>query len=158
MRLIATERTIWLVLPAASVATVVSVSGFAVPMAVQSALVSEYHHAPPEMVATRVTPANVTSTTAAGVVFSTVPERVTPASFSVSKISSLPATAAKVSAGGVESTTTANAGELVAPVLPAASVAVAVIGWLPSAKLTIGVKVHAPEPFVVAVPSSTPPS
>ena len=82
---------------------------------------------PDVTVAVRVSPAKAIVTVAAGVVLSTVPVSVTPATFSASRISSLPEMAASVTTGGVVSTTTSNAGEFAAPTLPAESVAVAVI-------------------------------
>jgi hypothetical protein len=119
-------------------------------MVVQSLEVITYDHVVPETVAlgVGVTPANASVTVAPA---STVPETVTPASFSARVTLSLPATAVIETLGGVVSTLhvlLVDADE----VLPAASVAVAVIAWSPSSSVGT-TSDHSPLEFAVAVPN-----
>jgi hypothetical protein len=113
------------VLPTASVAVAVNITGVVDPIAVQSLDVMTYDHVVPETVAlgVGVTPPNASDTVAPA---STVPVTVTPASFSARVMLSLPATAVIETLGGVVSTLHVMLVDAT-EVLPAASVAVAVI-------------------------------
>jgi hypothetical protein len=109
-----------------------------------------YDHVVPETVAlgVGVTPPNASDTVAPA---STVPVTVTPASFSARVMLSLPATAVIETLGGVVSTLHVMLVDAT-EVLPAASVAVAVIAWSPSSSVGT-TSDHSPLEFAVAVPN-----
>jgi hypothetical protein len=136
------------VLPTASEAVAVKTTEVADPIAVQSLEIITYDHVVPETVALLVKPANANETVEPD---STIPVTVTPASFSARVTLSLPATAVIETLGGVVSTLhvlLVDATE----VLPAASVAVAVIAWSPSSSAGT-TSDHAPFTPAVVVPN-----
>ena len=149
-KFITTVRARDAVLPTASVAVAVNVSGVIDPIAVQSSLVMTYDQPVPETVALLVKPANASDTV---VPASTVPTTVTPSSSSFSALVtlSLPATAVIETLGGVVSIRHVLLTDSI-DVLPAASVAVAVIAWSPSSSVGT-TSDHAPLASAFAVPS-----
>jgi hypothetical protein len=122
-KFITTVRAREAVFPTASVAVAVNSNGVVDPIAVQSLSVMTYDHVVPETVALLVRPANASDTVAPA---STVPTTVTPASFSARVTLSFPATAVIETLGGVVSIRHVLLTDAT-DVLPAASVAVAVI-------------------------------
>ena len=147
-KFITTVRARDAVLPTASVAVAVNVSGVIDPIAVQSSLVMTYDQPVPETVALLVKPANASDTV---VPASTVPTTVTPSSFSALVTLSLPATAVIETLGGVVSIRHVLLTDSI-DVLPAASVAVAVIAWSPSSSVGT-TSDHAPLASAFAAPS-----
>jgi hypothetical protein len=111
------------VLPTASVAVAVNNNGVVDAIVVQSLEVMAYDHVVPDTDALFVNPANSSETVAPA---STVPTTVTPASFSARVTLSFPATAVIETLGGVVSIRHVLLTDAT-DVLPAASVAVAVI-------------------------------
>jgi hypothetical protein len=115
------------VLPTESVAVAANskfvADAVAISIAVQSLDAMTYDHVVPDTVALFVNPANSSETVAPA---STVPTTVTPASFSARVTLSFPATAVSETLGGVVSILQVLLA-VATEVLPAASVAVAVI-------------------------------
>jgi hypothetical protein len=122
-KFITTVRAREAVFPTASVAVAVNSNGVVDAIVVQSLVEMTYDQAVPETVAFFVKPANASDTVAPA---STVPTTVTPASFSARVTLSFPATAVIETLGGVVSIRHVLLSDAT-DVLPAASVAVAVI-------------------------------
>jgi hypothetical protein len=135
-------------LPTASEAVAIKTTEVADPIAVQSLEIITYDHVVPETVALLVKPANANETVEPD---STIPVTVTPASFSARVTLSLPATAVIETLGGVVSILQVLLTDA-AEILPAASVAVAVIAWSPSSSAGTASD-HAPFTPAVVVPN-----